>query len=160
MNSLKGFGSAAGNMEAVKALVEAGADVSLAADGGVTPLHAAAELGGLDLVNLLLKVLPFGLLPFVCLALCGICLCTHSICLPWAVRLPFQVIALSLPVESGSAFPGQLFACLSPQLLPLQMILCKVAMWHLLYGHGPLHLPHASGNRPCEPCACDHFIVC
>ena len=48
-----------GNLEAVKALVDAGADVSLAAEGGVTALHAAAELGSLDLVHLLLKVPPY-----------------------------------------------------------------------------------------------------
>ena len=58
----------------MKALLDAGADVSLAAEGGVTPLHAAAELGGLELVNLLLKVLPFGHA-----ALCF--LCTLDVCL-------------------------------------------------------------------------------
>lgn len=52
------FDTCAGNVEAVKALVDAGADVSLAAEGGVTALHAAAELGSLDLVHLLLKVPP------------------------------------------------------------------------------------------------------
>lgn len=69
VNSLESFDSDAGNLEAVKALVEAGANVSLAADGGVTPLHAAAELGGLDLVKLLLKVSPLAMLSFASLAL-------------------------------------------------------------------------------------------
>ncbi len=45
-------------MEAVKALVKANADVSIAAEGGVTALHAAAELGNLELVQLLLQVQP------------------------------------------------------------------------------------------------------
>ena len=48
----------AGNIECVQALVDAGADVSIAAEGGVTSLHAAAELGALLLVQLLLQVLP------------------------------------------------------------------------------------------------------
>lgn len=58
VSSLQRFDTCAGNFEAVKALVDAGADVSLAAEGGVTALHAAAELGSLDLVHLLLKVPP------------------------------------------------------------------------------------------------------
>ncbi len=45
-------------MEAVRALVKANADVSIAAEGGVTALHAAAELGSLELVQLLLQVQP------------------------------------------------------------------------------------------------------
>ena len=43
-------------MEAIKALLRHDADVSIAAEGGVTALHAAAELGNLELVQLLLKV--------------------------------------------------------------------------------------------------------
>ena len=46
----------AGNIEAVKLLVKAGAEVSIAAEGGVTALHAASELGNLELVQLLLQV--------------------------------------------------------------------------------------------------------
>ena len=38
-------------------LLAAGADPTAAADGGATPLHAAAEAGQLDTVLLLLKVL-------------------------------------------------------------------------------------------------------
>ena len=38
--------------------MDAGADVGIPAEGGVTALHAAAELGNLQLVQLLLKVLP------------------------------------------------------------------------------------------------------
>ena len=48
----------AGSLESVQALVDAGADVGIPAEGGVTGLHAAAELGSLQLVQLLLKVLP------------------------------------------------------------------------------------------------------
>ena len=44
-------------MEAIKALLEAHADMSIAAEGGVTALHAAAELGDLELVQLLLQVM-------------------------------------------------------------------------------------------------------
>ncbi len=43
-------------MDAVRALVKANADVSIAAEHGVTALHAAAELGNLELVQLLLQV--------------------------------------------------------------------------------------------------------
>ena len=117
VNSLESFDSDAGNLEAIKALVEAGADVSLAADGGVTPLHAAAELGGLDLVNLLLKVLPVGhaalgfpaITPFACLLL-------------WC--LSFQVIAVCLPSE--------LWSCLFRQILVMvyQFGMCPVVMVH------------------------------
>ena len=73
----------------MKALVEAGADVTLAAEGGVTPLHAAAELGALDLVQLLLKVLPVG---------CA------AVCLSFSLTSAFQVIP---------------FACLVTQHLPV-----------------------------------------
>ena len=38
-------------------LLAAGADPTVAADGGATPLHAAAEAGQLDTVLLLLEVL-------------------------------------------------------------------------------------------------------
>jgi len=43
-------------VEAVKALLKANADMSIAAEGGVTALHAAAELGNLELVQILLQV--------------------------------------------------------------------------------------------------------
>ena len=46
----------AGNVEAVKALVAAHADVTIPAEQGVTALHAAAELGNMQLVQLLLQV--------------------------------------------------------------------------------------------------------
>ena len=123
MNSLKGFDSAAGNLEAVKALVEARADLSVSADGGVTPLHAAAELGALDLVNLLLKVVHFDLLPFVCLSLCDIFLLysLHLLALCVAVclsmSLPFACLS-----SRGLPFRVNPFACLSPQHVPLQII--------------------------------------
>lgn len=130
--SRKTFGSDTGNLEAVKALVEAGADVSLAADGGVTPLHAAAELGGIDLLKLLLKVLLLAMLPF------ALCVCPSiafsvlafqfqgpSLCAPllslhfgtcpchtlaFAVVTPY--VCLCLPNTLMLAFPGQ-FLCLS-----------------------------------------------
>ena len=46
----------AGSTETVQALAQHGADMSLAALGGVTPLHAAAEIGVLPTVNALLEV--------------------------------------------------------------------------------------------------------
>ena len=105
MNNLESFDNDAGNSEAVKALVDAGADVSLAAVGGVTPLHAAAERGGLDLVHLLLKVLPFGhAVPFVSLHFgCLLCAVSALACLLlW--HLPFQVVDICLPFKFASAF--------------------------------------------------------
>lgn len=46
----------AGNVDTVKALVAAHADVTIPAEHGVTALHAAAELGNMELVQLLLQV--------------------------------------------------------------------------------------------------------
>ena len=40
----------------MEALAAKGADANIAAQGGVTPLHAAAENGGLSMVQALLKV--------------------------------------------------------------------------------------------------------
>jgi ankyrin repeat protein len=37
--------------------VKAGANLNIAAEGGVTPLHAAAENGSLDCVQVLIQVL-------------------------------------------------------------------------------------------------------
>lgn len=51
----------------VRALVKAGANVNVAAGGGVTPLHVAAENGDVDNVKILLDVscLPLSYLPSV-----------------------------------------------------------------------------------------------
>ena len=57
----------AGNLECAKALVVGHADASIAAEHGVTALHAAAELGNLELVHLLLQV---------CTSLPAFCMCT------------------------------------------------------------------------------------
>lgn len=46
----------AGNVECVKALLAAHAEVTIQAEQGVTALHAAAELGDMELVQLLLQV--------------------------------------------------------------------------------------------------------
>lgn len=46
----------AGNVESVRALIAAHADVTIQAEQGVTALHAAAELGNMELVQLLLQV--------------------------------------------------------------------------------------------------------
>lgn len=79
----------------MKALVEAGANVSLAADGGVTPLHAAAELGVLDLVNVLLKVLSFD---------------HTALCFRLCVAFAFKCISVLVLKFS----PLYAFACLFP----------------------------------------------
>ena len=42
----------------MEALAAKGADANVAAQGGVTPLHAAAENGGLSVIKALLKVTP------------------------------------------------------------------------------------------------------
>lgn len=107
MNNLESFDNDAGNSEAVKALVDAGADVSLAAVGGVTPLHAAAERGGLDLVHLLLKVLPFGhAVPFVSLHFACLLFAVTSLACLLLWHLPFQVVDICLPFKFVSAFSG------------------------------------------------------
>lgn len=46
----------AGNVDSVKALIAAHADVTIQAEQGVTALHAAAEVGNMELVQLLLQV--------------------------------------------------------------------------------------------------------
>lgn len=46
----------AGNGEIVEALATHGADANFAATGGVTAMHAAAEMGHLDIVKALVQV--------------------------------------------------------------------------------------------------------
>ena len=45
-------------MRILEALTKAGADVNLAATGGVTPLHIAAEQGLAEMLPLLLEACP------------------------------------------------------------------------------------------------------
>lgn len=149
--SVHNFDSDTGNLETVKALVAAGADVSLAADGGVTPLHAAAELGGIDLVKLLLKVLPIGSaalclpcplplasacpIPVLCLPFnCQVfpCMCILSVHFGTysSKILPVSSYFLCLPDTTKGAFPGQL-RCPSLRHLPFQVVLlCSLMLGH------------------------------
>ncbi len=54
--ALNGKLRAAGSKDIVQQLLAAGADPTIAAMGGATPLHAAAEAGQLETVLLLLQV--------------------------------------------------------------------------------------------------------
>ena len=88
-------------------LLAAGADPTIAADGGATPLHAAAEAGQLDSVLLLLKVLTqnpqceqladdlrllqlpqmHGLSPGSLHVICLLCLRKHQTCMSACKRI-------------------------------------------------------------------------
>ena len=102
-------------MESVEALVEAGADVNIAAEGGVTALHAAAELGNLPLVQLLLKVLPaLTFAPFPAAiwaglawaaALCSVQLCGDLWALTAVVKGYRQDEGVWLKCQQGKARP-------------------------------------------------------
>jgi len=66
-------------------LISKGADVNVAAAGGVTALHIAAESGDVGIVQSLLKVLPYTHIPHNVGA--GGCASTHPLSLPESLCL-------------------------------------------------------------------------
>ena len=54
-----------GNAKIIQQLAQHGADASLPATGGVTALHAAAEIGDAETVKALLKVWPKIIFAFI-----------------------------------------------------------------------------------------------
>lgn len=116
----------AGNVEAIRVLLKANADVSIPAEGGVTALHAAAELGNLELVQLLLQVTPCSQ-PYTCI-LNQICTATAVLYSLTAVMVLATACSsvglLHTPLQGMQEDRGPFLL-----LRPISLTLCAAAMF-------------------------------